>query len=193
MNMRLSWNDRFALIDHFHPSDDQICAAFNLSQIELMTARDLKAAGTFNGMSSINFSEYDGLFNSNPAKIVSSPINSIPLTGKPVAVILPPVSAVKSQTYTTHLAKPESATKRTKPLQKRGRKGSKINSALLSVPLTPVPVDDFIKQHGVSLAVLRQSKRFIEAMGPEAAQKIGKVQVRQDKNTKVLMIWREDA
>ena len=54
----------------------------------------------------------------------------------------------------------------------------------MSAPTAPMPVDAFMKQHSVSLAVLRQAKRFIEKMDPDTQAKIGKVNVKQDKATK---------
>jgi hypothetical protein len=52
-------------------------------------------------------------------------------------------------------------------------------------------INAFMQQHGVSLAVLRQSKRFLAKLDPSVATKIGTIKVRQDKATKELMIWRE--
>jgi len=109
----------------------------------------------------------------------------------------PPVD--KPRAYTTYAkpvpvvkaAPPETATKRVKPPQKRGRKGNNIITALLAVSLFPEPAQEFAEKHGVSIAVLRQSKRFISAMEPSIANIIGKINVRQDKETKVLMIWRD--
>jgi hypothetical protein len=90
--------------------------------------------------------------------------------------------------------RPETATKKVvvKVNQKRGRKGNKITSAFLAVTNEPIAVDRFVMQHGVSLAVLRQSKRFIEQMSEEDVAKVGKIVVKQNKETKTLMIWRED-
>jgi hypothetical protein len=48
-------------------------------------------------------------------------------------------------------------------------------------------------QHGVSLAVLRQSKRFLAKLDPAIVATIGRINVRQDKATKQLMIWRDNA
>lgn len=196
MTPNLSWNDRFALIDHFMPSDAQTCAVFGLTQDELDTARDLRAAGTFTGSPNFDYAPYVDAF----AAAYVPPSGSVPTianSGKPPALAVTKAdmdgklvpTAIKS-TATVH-ARPETATKRVKTPQKRGRKGDKITKALLAVPTTPVPVDQFGKTHGVSLAVLRQSKRFMEGMDAATASLIGKVNVRQDKNTKRLMIWRD--
>lgn len=156
----LSWPDRFALIEHYAPSsDDVICSSFNVSADELASARQLKTAGTLVASSSFDAARYGNPFDA-------------------------------SATATVH-ARPESATKRTKVPQKRGRKGNKIATALLAIPTTPVDVETFQKSHSVSLAVLRQSKRFLAKLPADEAAKIGKINVRKDKTTKALMIWRE--
>lgn len=173
----LSWGERFALIDHFQPSDSQICSVFNLTQAELDTARQLRAAGTFATVSNIDTSKYANLF-STTTTTNTSPVST---------------SNTKASTATIHV-RPETATKKSvvKVPQKRGRKGDKIAKALQSVPQTPVPVAEFVKQHNISLAVLRQSKRFLATLSPDVAKTIGKINVRQDKTSKQLMIWRED-
>lgn len=177
----LSWADRFSLIDHFQPSDTAIMDAFNLSKDELATARQLRDSGTFTASKTLDVEAYKGIFSSadtsTPTKTVHPSVKTPPSAG--------------GNTSTSH-AKPESATKRVKTPQKRGRKGDKITTALLSATSTPVPVEAFMKQYGVSLAVLRQAKRFIEKMDAETQARIGKVVVKQDKATKQLMIWRDE-
>lgn len=197
MKLTLSWPDRLALLNHYQPTDDQACQAFSVTPVELQTARTLLRSGAFRPSTQIDLAQYADLFNT-PGKIstesgIIDEVESIlrepviekhhPATSyvKPVA---PPVSVTPSM-------KPETATKRIKPPQKRGRKGSSITTALLAVTETPVPAIEFAETHGVSLAVLRQSKRFITAMDSITANRIGKINVRQDKETKVLMIWRD--
>lgn len=188
MSKALSWNDRFALIDHYQPTDNAIRSAFNLTQDELDMARTLRAAGTFIASPQLDVGYYSSIF----ANLDVAGANSVQ---RPTAVqaITPIVSGgmyTPGATATVH-TKPETATKRLKAPQKRGRKGDKIQKALLAVPETPMPVDVFIKQHDVSLAVLRQSKRFAQGLDPAVAAQIGTINVRQDKTTKQLMIWRE--
>lgn len=172
MSKIISWSDRFALIDHYAPTDAAICAAFNLSQAELDTARSLRAQGTFVANAKLDVEKFSSIFTETT-------------TPQPTTTV-----AAKVPTATVH-ARPESATKQPKVPQKRGRKGTKITAALQAVPTTPIPVDAFIQQHGVSLAVLRQAKRFVEKMSPTEATSIGTVHVRQDKATKQLMIWKD--
>lgn len=179
-NKIMSWNDRFALIDHYKPADADVCAAFGVEQGEFETAKQLRAAGTFIANDQLDVSKYAGVFAASAATS----------TGVPAPATVAPKAKNKG-VATTH-TNTKTATKAVKVPAKRGRKGDKITKALQAVSATPVSVDTFIKQHGVSLAVLRQSKRFIEKMEPAVAKQIGKVNVRQDKTTKQLMIWRED-
>lgn len=170
----MSWPDRFALMDHYKPTDAQVCSAFGLSQDELETARTLKAAGTFRSSPNLDVAKYDNVFSTSSSSSTSADASK-------------PTKTSKATTF----VRPETAAKKVKVPQKRGRKGDKIAMALAAVPTTQMPVDAFIAQYGVSLAVLRQSKRFISKLEPSVAQAIGKINVRQDKATKQLMIWRE--
>lgn len=174
----MSWADRFAMIDHYNPTDVQICTAFGLSQDELDTARTLRMAGSFRASQNLDVQKYANVFSGESSVQVATAVNTTPGT--------------KVGGATTH-AMPETATKRVRPPQKRGRKGDKISKALLAVPTTQTPVEDFMAEYGVSLAVLRQSKRFIEKLSSDEQATIGRINVRQDKNTKTLMIWREPA
>lgn len=184
----MSWNDRFTMIDHYKPTDEQIVNAFGLTMDELETARSLRAAGTFSTNAKLDVAKYGNVFAGMSGTAVGIPVTS--QNGVPISVQALPGSTNKVGTATTH-ARPETATKKVKIPQKRGRKGDKISNALRAVPTTQVPVDQFMKQHGVSLAVLRQSKRFIAALPVEVQREIGKINVRQDKASKVLVIWRE--
>jgi hypothetical protein len=173
MSKILSWPDRFALIDHYSPPDNVVCAAFNLSQAELDTARQLRGQGMFASNVRLDVTKYADMFSASAT------------VAKPVPVV--PAPTVSATVHT----RPESATRQPKVPQKRGRKGNKITTALQAVPTSPIPVNQFITQHGVSLAVLRQAKRFVEKMDQSDAVQVGTVHVRQDKATKQLMIWRE--
>ena len=166
----LSWADRLALIDHYAPTDDAICRAFNLTPNELSTARNLRSQGTFVANPNFDVGRYSTLFDQTSAP-------AVPLVAR----------TAKIGGATMH-TRPESATKQPHVPQKRGRKGTKIIDALRAVPTVAVPVLQFSQEHGVSVAVLRQAKRFIEG-APDAAQ-IGTIVVKQDKASKELMIWR---
>lgn len=174
----MSWGDRFALIDSYKPSNLAICQAFNLSMAELETANKLRSKGTFAPNTKLDVTKFAGIFSDIPDDDQQTIDSTKPK---------------KVGTVTTHV-RPETATKKVqiKEPQKRGRKGDKIAQALLAVTSTPTPVEQFTKDHNVSLATLRQSKRFMEHMSQQDIQRIGKINVRKDKVSKVLMIWRED-
>lgn len=173
--LTMSWSDRFALIEALKPSDAQVCATFGLTTDELATARKLRDAGAFRPTPNFDVTNYANVFTTGSA---------------PAATSTPTATKGKSGGTTT-FTKPESATKKAKVPQKRGRKGDKIATALAAVPTTRTPINTFMQQYGVSLAVLRQSKRFLAKLDPAVATKIGKINVRLDKATKELMIWSE--
>lgn len=177
MKVTMSWADRFALIDHYQPSDEAILKTFSLTPDELSTVRQMRAAGTFAANPNLDVVKYANVFSNTTTPTVVATSSS---TVSP-----------KNKGTTTVYTKPETASKKLKEPQKRGRKGDKIQTALTSVPTTPVPVETFMSQHGVSLAVLRQSKRFLEKLDAATQATIGKINVRQDKVSKTLMIWRE--
>ena len=163
----LNWSDRFALIDKYNPADEVICQALNVSPDELDTARDLRQSGNFQAASEINLDDYDDVF------------TGVTVTTKP-ARKRKPTSHAKPTTDET----PQTATKAVKEPKKRGRKDSKISEAFLAIPAEAVPAEQFATDHSVSLAVLRQSRRFDKSG-------LGPVRVKKDKDTKQLMIWRE--
>ena len=170
---KLTWSEQFALIDQYNPSDAQITRAFNVTQAELNTARALRAAGTISASKEIDAGSYGDVFVDGD----SSDTVTSTKTGNSKA-------GVKSVTKTVTKA-PETATKRVLTPKKRGRKGTKIQEAFKSIPAAPVPVEDFAKQYGVSIPVLRQSKRF------DTSPDLGEVRVKVAKDTGKLMIWRE--
>jgi len=189
---QLSWPERFALIDQYKPANDIVCSTFGLTNDELSTARNLLAAGTFSTSKTFDTVRYGNPFVATITQ-PSSKAKAIAKKQKAIATVPTPIVTKGGATvHTKPDAQPETATKKTKILQKRGRKGDKIQKALLAVPTSPTPVDSFMKQYNVSLAVLRQSKRFLSKMDPTVVKTIGTVKVRQDKNTKALMIWREE-
>jgi len=163
----LSWSDKFALIDRYSPSDELACKAFKVSLDELKTAKNLRQNGLFNQNPKFNSSKYGDIF----------------------------VNAEKENSTISIHQYPQTATKRTVqviPNQKRGRKGDKILNALRSVPNEPVTAESFSINHNISIAVLRQAKRFTTNLDQASISAIGKICVKTDKTTKQLMIWRED-
>jgi hypothetical protein len=168
----LTWNQRLSLIDHFKPDDKVACAALGVSQSELTTARAIQqTAGTFAPAKDMDFGAYEGLFKNAEAPVAS--VSKSPGKTKPTSITKPTTAA------------PLSATKSTSIPKKRGRKGNNIAKAFESIPATATAAEDFASEHGVSVAVLRQSKRF------DKSPEMGTVHVKKDKETKTLMIWRE--
>lgn len=80
--------------------------------------------------------------------------------------------------------KPSSATVQTvTTVKRRGRKTNKIQQAFANISTTPVPVVEYAHKYAVSVAVMRQGRRFNQGEGV--------IRVRKDKITKELMIWRD--
>lgn len=186
----LSWNDRFALLDHFKPSDADACSAFGVTQSELDTARDMRTAGAFTASPDVDVASYSTMFGIQAApKTASASTSSTSAT--PSKSSTTTTKAKKSgatsitKTGKSGGAKPETATKKVKEPKKRGRKGDKIANAFAAIPASPTPVEAFASSNNVSLAVLRQSKRF------DPNPDLGTVHVKKDKESGTLMIWRE--
>lgn len=172
----MSWNDRFALLDHYEPSDATACDAFGVTQDELTTARDMRVAGAFTATPDIDVNSYSKMFASAEQPVAKVSTKSTRRGGA--------TSTTKTKTTSV---KPVTATKKVKEPKKRGRKGDNIAKAFAAIPTSPTPVEAFATTHGVSIAVLRQSKRFDKTEGG------GTVRVKKDKESKALMIWRETA
>lgn len=154
---QLTWNDRLALIENFKPNDATILRVFGVTKNELIVARNLKQNGTFIPSKNLDFNSYATAFSSTQS------------IHKPIMTNNTPIQSIM---------KPETSTK------KRGRKGNNIVLAFNSIPSTPTNAVQFAKQHSVSIAVLRQNKRFDSIPGT------GMVNVRKDKESGELMIWR---
>lgn len=162
----LTWNDRFALIDYYKPSDTEICNIFNIDINSLNVARNFRKTGQFKPSPNIDVKSYAHLFNSTQSNSLQKP--------------------EKKQTATT-TTKPITATKKPTVIRKRGRKGDNIKTAFAAITTTPIDAIKFSKQHNISIAVLRQSKRF--DLTPEA----GKIHVKKiiQDGKKILCVWRE--
>lgn len=180
-NNYMNWNDRFALIDHYNPSVDQICATFNLSPDEYAIAIRMREAGTFKNKTTVCPANYAGIFECTlPAPDIRT-----------LAVTRNPLYAELIERHKTADAAGPVRTNTPKMVVRRGRKGDKIVRAFLAVPTEPVPVEQFVRNHPVSVSVLRQARRFVGQLDEKTRNEIGHVYVRQDSNSKVLMIWRE--
>lgn len=171
----LSWNDRLTLLSHFKPTDADAIHALDVSQSELDVARTQLKAGVFSLSPNLDVESYGHLFASTSS------------TSETDSTMTSTKSSTRrsGSTSTAKSTAPETASKTVREVKKRGRKGDKILKAFSSIPASPVAAEEFAKSFGVSIAVLRQSKRF------DKSQSVGTVRVKKDKGSKTLMIWRE--
>lgn len=179
----MPWADRFALIEQFQPDSDQICVTFGITMEELVVARQLQDEGILSSTPTVDVKNYSVEFFT---VVPASKLMTVPTSTADVDDIVIP----EFQMYTPPppTLNEDGTIAKT---QKRGRGGSKITDALLAVPTVAVPVEQFATKMDVSVAVLRQSTRFIKNMTPEQQAIAGSIFVRKDPNTKVLMIWKE--
>jgi hypothetical protein len=166
-----SWQERLAVINEFQVPNDVAVKMFNTSERELQTARGLVEKGMMKvgQLTDDQRAAFAPLFSapSATATVVST-----------VQVISGTAPATKKEKRTAVAKQPTAP----KTPGRRGRIGSKISTALSSVPTSPMPVDQFLQQYGVSKTILRQSKRFLETPI--------KVSIKRDKTTGVEMICR---
>ena len=155
---QLGWNEMFALMDHYNMDDATAVKTFGFAADALATAYELKAVGTITPSTDIDFSQYDSVLG---------------------------VKKPATEATSTSTAKPATATKPTRTPKKRGRKGDKIKNAFAAIPVTPINADAFITEHNISMAVLRQAKRF------DHTGIVGGVHVRKDKESGELVVWRD--
>lgn len=151
---QLSWGQRFALVDHYKLDDNRACQEFGVNSKEYEVAKNLRTQNVYPKDDTFDVTKFADHFN-------------------PQAT---PAKAAK-KSVTTHVRPDGQAPK------KRGRKGDKILKAFRAITSTKVNAEQFAKQHGVSLAVLRQGLRF------DKTGIAGKVRVKKDNG--VLMVWRE--
>lgn len=172
MQHKLNWPQRFAVIEHYGPSVEQICRTFGISQSEFEVVCQLRQAGAFKNLDrSFDAAKHRDVFGINRPQQKMSVLPAAPNQ----ATKAPTVKRIVQRVVDT---------------PKRGRQGSKIVDALRAVPLQPVDANTFSQQYDVSIAVLRQSKRFLEKLPENERREIGTVVVKQDRNNKQLMIWR---
>lgn len=87
--------------------------------------------------------------------------------------------------YFTKLRSGEFTGNSTKTFRPKTSRPSKIVDAFKSITEAPQPVDEVISRFGISLAVLRQSKRFDKSDTP------GTIRIRKDKDSGQMMVWRD--
>lgn len=128
-----SWGERFALIDKYKPTAEQVVEAFGLDSVaEYETARECLEAGTFTIPQDFDPETYGNVFMSIP----------------------------ESAVVATREEAPETATAVSPAPKKRGRKGTKIAEAFAAIDENPIDAEAFAAERGISMNVLRQAKRF---------------------------------
>lgn len=163
----LQWQDRLALMNHYSPTVETAAKVFSVQPSEVRVAQDLQVQGTIVASTDLDVGQFASLFGGDTIK---APAKTPSLT-----------SVVRESSKGQP---PMTATKKSTTPKKRGRKGNNIAAAFAAIPTTPTPVEAFATQYGVSIAVLRQSKRFDTTGGLT-------VRVKKNKTTKQLEIWRE--
>lgn len=152
----LTWNDRFALIDKFKPNDNTILLVFGVTNPELNAARNLRMVGTLVPAKNLDYASYASSFS-------------------------PKQQDVNNMTTEQNQLSPQTATRK---VLKRGRKGNNISTAFDNIPVDPTNAEQFAVEYNVSMAVLRQSKRF------DPYSERGPIQVKKNKESGLLMIRR---
>lgn len=174
---QLSWSDRFSIIaaakvELPEITEEDILKVFCVDKDEYTMANECLADGTFKPNERIDAAFYIPYFRGE------QPI--FPEADPRIRTLPESVSKATTPEERLQFA--------SKPQKKSGRSGNNIQRAFNAIPTEAVPVEEFAAKHRVSLAVLRQYKRF-DKTGR------GQVNVRKNKETGVIMIWRsaEDA
>lgn len=169
----MGWSERMTVCSSFDLQDPQtaqhVCEVLNITEEELESGIGLVAGGDCELNQDIDPAEYTELFDLSKIKL-----------NEAVA------QAPQEQTGTARpdlTQAPQTATS-AKVKGKRGRSGDKIDLAFQSIPHEPVSLESFRTQHGVSVPVLRQQKRF------DKFSELGKVRVKKDGSGE-LTIYRE--
>lgn len=99
------------------------------------------------------------VFNVTEAEIVTARENVTPAANFDTTPYAAHFSVAKPS-KSTATADSNTPTAGTVVKKKRGRTGSKVKNAFLAITETPQPLAEFAQQHGVSVNVLKQKKRF---------------------------------
>lgn len=169
---QLSWSDRFSIIaaakvELPEITEEDILKVFAVDKDEFEMANDCLADGTFKLNTRIDAAFYIPFFRGETPEFpeVEQRVRTLPeIVSKAIDPENRPLFA-------------------SKPQKRSGRKGNNITRAFAAIPNTPVPAEEFATKNRVSMAVLRQYKRFDK-------ENTGQVNVRKDKETGIIMIWR---
>lgn len=174
---QLSWSDRFSIIAAAKVelpdiTEEDILKVFGVDKDDYDMASECLADGTFKTNTRIDAMFYVPFFKGETPEFPEpeARVRTLPeMVSKAIDPENRPLFA-------------------SKPQKRSGRKGNNISRAFAAIPSTPVPAEEFATKNRVSMAVLRQYKRFDK-------ENTGQVNVRKDKETGVIMIWRsaEDA
>lgn len=164
---QLSWADRFGIMAKMEtkPSDEDICRVFKVSPDELSSARQCLSEGVFRVNAHVNHEFYELFFKGQTPEF--------PKAVQRTRVLPLPPDNEERRLFASQ----------NKTVRPRGRKSNNIDLAFKAIPSTPTDVEKFAEKNRVSVAVLRQHKRFDKYPGT--------VYVRKNKDTGVTEVWRE--
>ena len=165
--VQLSWADRFGIVSAMEvkPSDADICRVFKVTPDELVTAQQLFADGIIKVNPRINHQFYELFFKGETPEFPKT-------VQRTRSLPLPPDNEERRLFASQN-----------KTVRPRGRKSNNIDLAFKAIPTSPVDVEKFAEKNHVSVAVLRQHKRFDKYPGT--------VFVRKNKDTGVTEVWRD--
>lgn len=170
---QLSWSDRFSIIAVATTqiptiTENDICKVFGVDVEELAIASECFADGIFKSNPTIDADFYIPYFRGEEPAFpeVEARVRTLP------ELVSKAIDPAERQLFAS------------KPKVRSGRRGNNIQRAFAAIPTSPVPAEEFANKHRVSMAVLRQYKRFDK-------ENKGQVNVRKDKESSVIMIWRE--
>lgn len=166
---QLSWADRFGIVERMDetPSNADICRVFKVTEDELGQARELLDRGVLRTNPRVNHEFYSLFFKGQTPEF--------PKVTQRVRVLPLPPDNEERRLFASQ----------NKAVRPRGRKSNNIDLAFKAIPTTPTDVEKFAEKHRVSVAVLRQHKRFDKCSGT--------VFVRKNKDTGITEVWREAA
>lgn len=163
----LSWADRFGILENLTipVTDEDICRVFQVNTQELTVARELRSDGVLRTNPRINHAFYELFFKGETPEF--------PAATQRVRVLPTPPDMEERRLYASQ----------NKVERPKGRKSNNIDMAFRAIPTVATDVEAFANKNRVSIAVLRQHKRFDKYPGT--------VFVRKNKQTGVTEIWRE--
>ena len=78
--LALSWSERFALINHYNPTDEQITEAFGVTQDDLDVARYMIGEKLYTPSTKLDVSKFADIFNGGLRVVVAPTITAAPST-----------------------------------------------------------------------------------------------------------------